>query len=188
MQIFKESQLDIPAQNLVPAKDKVKMSIVMDVYEDLAKVKGSCDKLDIYEESMRADSPLRKVFPESYYDDTLAAKHYRVACCQKLLQVVKLGHIDGSVDHSTRGLIAVCFEPRKPAQYVKRIPIKAKSTASGSAPPAKGEPKGIEAAIAAPGAIEQIDWNTTSRNPIALLANLTSGLLISLLYSGTAKC
>ena len=119
MQIFKESQLDIPVQNLVPAKDKLKMSIVMDVYEDLAKVKGSCDKLDIYEESMREDSPLRKVFPESYYDDTLAAKHYRVACCQKLLQVVKLGHIDGSVDHSTRGLIAVCFEPRKPAQYVK---------------------------------------------------------------------
>ena len=46
--------------------------------------------------------------------------------------------------------------------------MKAKTTASGSAPPASGAPNGIEAAIAAAGAIQQIDWNTTSRNPTAL--------------------
>jgi hypothetical protein len=51
---------------------------------------------------------------------------------------------------------------------VKKIPKNAKITASGSAPPASGDPKGIDAAIAAPGAMEQIDWNTTSRNPTAL--------------------
>ena len=82
----------------------------------------------------------------------------------------------------------MCFANWPMLDAVKRIPIKAKSTANGSAPPASGDPKGMEAAIAAPGAIEQMDWNTTSRNPIALLANLTSGLLIILLCSGTAKC
>jgi hypothetical protein len=46
-------------------------------------------------------------------------------------------------------------------EAVKKIPINAKITASGSAPPASGEPNGIEAAIAAAGAIEQIDWKTT---------------------------
>jgi hypothetical protein len=40
---------------------------------------------------------------------------------------------------------------------VKKIPKKAKITASGRAPPANGDPNGIDAAIAAPGAIEQID-------------------------------
>ena len=59
--------------------------------------------------------------------------------------------------------------------------MNAKRTASGSAPPASGEPKGIDAAIAAPGAIEQIDWNTTSRSPIAFPSSLVTGLLISLL-------
>jgi hypothetical protein len=48
------------------------------------------------------------------------------------------------------------------------MPKKANTTASGSAPPARGDPKGIDAAIAAPGAMEQIDWNTTSRKPTAL--------------------
>ena len=77
----------------------------------------------------------------------------------------------------------MCLASWPMLEAVKRIPIKAKRTASGSAPPASGEPNGIEAAIAAPGAIEQIDWNTTSRNPIALLASLMSGLLITLLHS-----
>jgi hypothetical protein len=58
--------------------------------------------------------------------------------------------------------------------------MKANTTASGSAPPASGEPNGMEAAIAAPGAIEHIDWNTTSRNPMASLANLFSEAVISL--------
>jgi hypothetical protein len=48
------------------------------------------------------------------------------------------------------------------------MPIKATITANGSAPPASGEPNGIEAAMAAPGAIEHMDWNTTSRSPMAL--------------------
>ena len=65
---------------------------------------------------------------------------------------------------------------------VKRIPINAKITARGSAPPASGAPKGIDAAIAAPGAMEQMDWNTTSRNPIALPSNLSTDLLITLLF------
>ena len=60
--------------------------------------------------------------------------------------------------------------------------MKAKTTASGSAPPASGEPNGIDAAIAAPGAMEQIDWNTTSRKPIAPLSSFVS-LLITLLIS-----
>jgi hypothetical protein len=51
---------------------------------------------------------------------------------------------------------------------VNKIPMKANTTASGSAPPASGAPKGIDAAIAAAGAMQQIDWNTTSRNPTAL--------------------
>ena len=40
---------------------------------------------------------------------------------------------------------------------VKRMPTKAMRTDSGSAPPAKAAPSGIEAAMAAPGAIEVID-------------------------------
>ena len=65
--------------------------------------------------------------------------------------------------------------------------MNANKTASGSAPPASGEPNGIEAAIAAPGAIEQIDWNTTSRSPIALLSSLVTGLLIFLLHTCPLK-
>jgi hypothetical protein len=42
-------------------------------------------------------------------------------------------------------------------EAVKKIPTKAKITASGNAPPANGDPNGIDAAIAAAGAIEQID-------------------------------
>jgi len=44
----------------------------------------------------------------------------------------------------------------------------AKITASGSEPPAYPAPAGIEAAIAAPGAMPVIDWKSTSRRPIAL--------------------
>jgi len=51
----------------------------------------------------------------------------------------------------------MCFASCPILEAVKRIPIKAKSTASGRAPPASGEPNGMEAAIAAPGAIEQMD-------------------------------
>ena len=52
-------------------------------------------------------------------------------------------------------------------QAVNRIPTKAMSTASGSAPAAKAAPSGIEAAMAAAGAIEVIDWNSTPGRPTA---------------------
>ena len=48
-----------------------------------------------------------------------------------------------------------------------RHAISAKTTASGNDPPAYAAPAGIEAAIAAPGAMSVIDWKRTSRSPIA---------------------
>ena len=44
---------------------------------------------------------------------------------------------------------------------------RAKTTASGSEPPANATPAGIEAAMAAPGAMSVMLWNRTSRRPIA---------------------
>src|ERR1700757_473814 len=41
------------------------------------------------------------------------------------------------------------------------------STASGIEPPAKPAPAGIDAVTAAAGAMPVIDWNRTSRNPMA---------------------
>ena len=43
----------------------------------------------------------------------------------------------------------------------------AKTTASGSDPPANATPAGIDAAIAAPGAMSVMLWNRTSRSPMA---------------------
>ena len=43
----------------------------------------------------------------------------------------------------------------------------AKTTESGSEPPAKTTPAGIDAAIAAPGAMSVMLWNVTSRRPMA---------------------
>jgi len=54
---------------------------------------------------------------------------------------------------------------------VKSMPMKASATERGSAPEAKAAPRGIEAAIAAPGAIEVIDWKRTSARPTAFLSN-----------------
>src|SRR5215475_10509108 len=48
-----------------------------------------------------------------------------------------------------------------------RHATKAKTTESGREPPAKTTPAGIEAAIAAPGAISVMLWNVTSRRPMA---------------------
>src|SRR5215472_14080008 len=48
-----------------------------------------------------------------------------------------------------------------------RHAISAKITASGREPPAKATPAGIEAAMAAPGAMSVMLWNRTSRSPIA---------------------
>jgi hypothetical protein len=53
-------------------------------------------------------------------------------------------------------------------QAQSRHATRAKTTASGSEPPASAAPAGIEAAMAAPGAMSVIDWNSTSRRPIAL--------------------
>jgi len=52
-------------------------------------------------------------------------------------------------------------------EAVSRHATSAISTDSGSAPPAYAAPAGIEAAMAAPGAMSVIDWNNTSRRPIA---------------------
>jgi len=48
-----------------------------------------------------------------------------------------------------------------------RQAISARSTDNGSAPPAYSAPAGIEAAMAAPGAMSVMDWKSTSRRPIA---------------------
>src|SRR5215831_9971649 len=48
-----------------------------------------------------------------------------------------------------------------------RQAISANTTESGSEPPAKMTPAGIDAAIAAPGAMSVMLWNVTSRRPMA---------------------
>jgi hypothetical protein len=53
-------------------------------------------------------------------------------------------------------------------QAHSRHATRAKTTDSGSEPAASAAPAGIEAAMAAPGAMSVIDWNSTSRRPIAL--------------------
>src|SRR5450755_4465547 len=45
--------------------------------------------------------------------------------------------------------------------------ISAKITASGNDPPANATPAGMDAAMAAPGAMSVMLWNRTSRSPIA---------------------
>src|SRR5262249_8790279 len=52
-------------------------------------------------------------------------------------------------------------------QAQNRHAISAKTTASGKDPAAKATPAGIEAAMAAPGAMSVMLWNRTSRSPIA---------------------
>src|SRR5450755_217617 len=52
-------------------------------------------------------------------------------------------------------------------QAQKRHAIRAKRTASGSDPPANATPAGIDAAMAAPGAMSVMLWKRTSRRPIA---------------------
>src|SRR5215813_8836020 len=48
-----------------------------------------------------------------------------------------------------------------------RHATRAKTTESGREPPAKATPAGIDAAMAAPGAISVMLWNVTSRRPMA---------------------
>src|SRR5215472_1871951 len=54
-------------------------------------------------------------------------------------------------------------------QAHSRHATSAKITARGSDPPANATPAGIDAAIAAPGAMSVILWKRTSRSPIASL-------------------
>src|SRR5689334_23633773 len=54
-----------------------------------------------------------------------------------------------------------------------RHAISAKTTASGRDPAAKATPAGIDAAMAAPGAMSVMLWNRTSRRPIASRRNPT---------------
>src|SRR6266487_3234562 len=52
-------------------------------------------------------------------------------------------------------------------QAQNRHAISANTTASGRDPAAKATPAGIDAAMAAPGAMSVMLWNRTSRRPIA---------------------
>ena len=52
-------------------------------------------------------------------------------------------------------------------QAQNRQATRAKITASGRDPPANATPAGIEAAMAAPGAMSVMLWNRTSRSPMA---------------------
>ena len=61
--------------------------------------------------------------------------------------------------------ISLASRPIDQAQ--NRQATRASSTDSGSEPPANAAPAGIEAAMAAPGAISVMLWNVTSRRPIA---------------------
>ena len=56
-----------------------------------------------------------------------------------------------------------------------RQPISARMTASGRAPPANPAPAMIENATAAAGAMWVIDWNRTSRSPMASRARPVEG-------------
>src|SRR5690242_580912 len=56
-------------------------------------------------------------------------------------------------------------------QAQNRHAISANTTASGRGPAAKATPAGIDAAMAAPGAMSVMLWNRTSRRPIALRRN-----------------
>lgn len=61
--------------------------------------------------------------------------------------------------------ISAASSPMLEAQ--NRQAMSANTTESGSAPPASTAPAGIEAAIAAPGAMSVMLWNSTSRSPMA---------------------
>src|SRR2546423_4590161 len=56
--------------------------------------------------------------------------------------------------------------------------MSAKTTASGSEPPAYVAPNGMDAAIAAPGAMSVMLWNRTSRSPIASLRSVGAGTAV----------
>ena len=58
--------------------------------------------------------------------------------------------------------------------------MRAKTTDSGSEPPAKAAPAGIDAAIAAPGAMSVMLWNRTSRRPIASLRSMRVRRMIAI--------
>ncbi len=60
-----------------------------------------------------------------------------------------------------------CLASSATDSAVNRQATRATMTASGSAPPAKAAPDGMDAAIAAPGAIAVMLWNSTSRSPMA---------------------
>src|SRR5215469_5288319 len=64
-------------------------------------------------------------------------------------------------------------------QAVNNDATRANRTASGRAPPANATPAGIDAAIAAPGAMSVMLWKRTSRSPIASRLSPTSAILHS---------
>src|SRR5215469_14117412 len=77
---------------------------------------------------------------------------------------------------------------------VKRHATSANTTARGSEPPANATPAGMDAAIAAPGAMSVMLWKRTSRRPIALdrsavsatVASVTGGTLGPIMSQASA--
>src|SRR5215469_3432788 len=65
------------------------------------------------------------------------------------------------------------------AHAEKRHATSANTTARGSEPPANATPAGMDAAIAAPGAMSVMLWKRTSRRPIALDRNAVSATVAS---------
>src|SRR5665811_1536072 len=70
----------------------------------------------------------------------------------------------------------MCLASWPMLQAVNSIPTNAMLTESGSAPAAKAAPRGMDAAIAAPGAMDVMDWNSTSIKPTAFRSSCATGL------------
>ena len=105
--------------------DGSRKSVIMGVINSLQSQTNSCTKIDLYEESMKPETPLRKAFPGWYYDDTEAAKRGRVEYCRHVLTIVRVSDVDQeSDDNKTRGLFALNYRPGTPADYTKVTHIK----------------------------------------------------------------
>ncbi len=76
---------------------------------------------------------------------------------------------------ATEPAAGMCLASCPMLTAVNSMPMNAMNTESGSAPPANAAPSGMEAAMAAPGAIDVIDWNRTSVKPTALRSNWATG-------------
>src|SRR5215475_9250977 len=73
----------------------------------------------------------------------------------------------------------MCFASSAMDTAQNKQATSANTTDSGSEPPANAAPAGIEAAMAAPGAMSVMLWNSTSRSPIASLRSAGAGAVAS---------